>query len=709
MTFSAFLSCLSKETIEVPVVACYNAFINMIMRNGQRCLYLIRKHEKRTPGQAVSTWIPGLRTLSVLIAVLCLATALCVPNAPSRAEALQLDCIFGDPGFGKELTWHIPYSDGMFSQSAKTYHHDLAQASLGLALSAFRENFDKNPHFIADNHVIDYLTQAGFSDFESTDYDQTPSLQTVATVIGSKEMTDAEGPFMLIAVGVSGGGYSHEWLSNFTVGNADRHVGFNRAAQNVEGRILLYMTSRRISGRIKLWISGYSRAAAISNIVGADMTDYGPFGAENTFVYTFATPRTTREESLATYLNIFNIIGKTDVVPMVPMAEWGFRRYGNDLFLPAQETDTDFHIRFARASKVFEELTGIALWNNPEVNHRLRNVLSCLLELCPDTEAYTKYLEGVVKDMWTNRTVVGMAGNLISVLSNKEMLNEQNQGAADVLVNLVVNSGVDLVGQMGSIRLKWNKAAGNIANVAHEHQPSTYLSWLFSSDDPADIFTNQLEYQRIVVVGDANLSCFCFTHDMFFIKSVDFDGKINEFKENGFGYADIFMTQNDQTRVAVVPKDGLPYTVEILTKDGSATLNYLHYNVEVLKPVEAWYADVVDKDDFYLSLSGIDLFVAEDGMEGLEEELDLDIDELEMENLRLLDLGTYEGKVDASTSFLERLDKLSMIHISRVGLLNMVIITPAAILLLVVLIVVLSIRHHRKKKRKAVVQVTYPD
>ena len=651
----------------------------------------------------------GARFLSVLAAVICFA-ALCVPALPAKAETQQLSCIFGDPGFEKELTWNIPYADGMFSQSAETYHHDLAQVSLGLALSAFRENFDKNPHFIADNHVIDYLTEAGFSEFESTDYDQTPSLQTVATVIGSKEMTDAEGPFTLIAVGVSGGGYSHEWLSNFTVGNADRHVGFNRAAQNVEGRILLYMTSRRISGRIKLWISGYSRAAAISNIVGADMTDYGPFGAENTFVYTFATPRTTKEENLATYRNIFNIIGKTDVVPMVPMAEWGFRRYGNDLFLPAQETDTDFPIRFARASKVFEKLTGIALWNNPEVNHRLRNVLSCLLELCPDADAYTKYLEGVVKDMWTNRTIVGMVGNLISVLSNQEMLNEKNQGAADVLVNLVVNSGIDLVGQMGSIRMKWNEAAGTIANMAHEHQPSTYLSWLFSSDDPAEIFTDRREYQRIVVVGDVNFSCFCFTGQMMFLKTIGFDGEIRVLNEEGFDSADIFMARNDKSNVAVVPRDGLPYTVEILTKHGTATLNYLHYNVETLKPVEAWYADVVDKDDFYLSLSGIDLFDVDDDLEGLGEELGLDIDELELEELRLLDLGTYEGKIDASTSFLERLDKLSMIRISRVGLLNIVVIAPSILLALIILILVLAIRHHRKKKKhKVAPQVTYPD
>ena len=669
---------------------------------------MIWEHSEMKQGKAYRT--SGRRCLSTLTALICCLTALCIPNTFGKAEAVQLNCIFGDAGFGKELTWQIPFSDELFSQSAEAYHHDLAKASLGLALSAFRENFKKNPNFIADNHVIDYLTEAGFSEFESTDYDQTPSLQTVATVIGSKQMTDDQGAFTLIAVGVSGGGYSHEWLSNFTVGNADRHVGFNRAAQNVEGRILLYMTSRRISGRIKLWISGYSRAAAISNIVGADMTDYGPFGAENTFVYTFATPRTTREESPAEYRNIFNIVGKMDVVPLVPMAEWGFKRYGNDLFLPAQETDTDYSTRFARATAVFEELTGYAMWNNPEVNYRLRSVLYCLLELCPDAEAYGKYLENTVKDMWTNRTVVGMAGNLISVLSNKEMLNEKNQGAADAMVNLVVNSGVDLVRQTGSIRISWNKAAGNIANVAHEHQPSTYLSWLFSSDNPADIYTDCMEYQRIVVEGDVNLSCFYFYDQKMFLKTVNFDGEVVDYTAEGFEDLDVFMTRNDQTSTAVVPKDGLPYTVEILTKDGTATLNYLQYDVNALKPVGAWYADVVDKDDFYLYLSGQDILPSNADMTALEEELDLDIDELEVDSERWLDLGSYEGKIDASTSFLQRMDELSLIHISRIGLLNIALILPSVILLLVILAIVLTIIHHRKKKKKkAASQAVKPD
>jgi hypothetical protein len=45
--------------------------------------------------------------------------------------------------------------------------------------------------------------------------------------------------------------------------------------------------------RVKLWITGYSRAGAVSNITDADMTDAGLFDA--IYAYTFATILTTRK------------------------------------------------------------------------------------------------------------------------------------------------------------------------------------------------------------------------------------------------------------------------------------------------------------------------------------------------------------------------------------------------------------------------------
>ena len=139
---------------------------------------------------------------------------------------------------GVDLTWQFPYSDAMFSHSSEEYDHLLAQVSLGLALSSFRIERVVRPEEERERNAISYLSKAGFTDFESADYDQIPSLQTVSSVLCRKEMTDEQGPYTLVVVGVSGCGYALEWLSNFTVGISARHEGFSRAAQNVEGRNL---------------------------------------------------------------------------------------------------------------------------------------------------------------------------------------------------------------------------------------------------------------------------------------------------------------------------------------------------------------------------------------------------------------------------------------------------------------------------------------
>ena len=53
-----------------------------------------------------------------------------------------------------------------------------------------------------------------------------------------------------------------------------------------------------------------------------DNTSYKTFG------YTFASPNTTTAKNAATYKNIFNIVNKDDIIPYLPLKEWGFTNYG---------------------------------------------------------------------------------------------------------------------------------------------------------------------------------------------------------------------------------------------------------------------------------------------------------------------------------------------------------------------------------------------
>ena len=73
--------------------------------------------------------------------------------------------------------------------------------------------------------------------------------------------------------------------------------------------------------RIKVWISGYSRAAAVSNVTAGTLVNTGFLPKEDVYAYTFATPAAILEPPKEGYENIFNIIDPADLVPQVMPAE----------------------------------------------------------------------------------------------------------------------------------------------------------------------------------------------------------------------------------------------------------------------------------------------------------------------------------------------------------------------------------------------------
>ena len=170
-------------------------------------------------------------------------------------------------------------------------------------------------------------------------------------------------------------------------------MGFASAAELVEDRVAGYLARQKlINKNIKLWVSGFSRAAAVANIVGADLTDMELCPASDIFVYTFATPRVTKRDT-GNYANIFNIIGKQDIITRFSPGDWGYARYGREFYTPSQETDSDYSKRSARAAAVFDELLGKEWWNNPGSNLDLRLMYDYFINAFPDSENYVKVIQ----------------------------------------------------------------------------------------------------------------------------------------------------------------------------------------------------------------------------------------------------------------------------------------------------------------------------
>ena len=247
-------------------------------------------------------------------------------------EVQQIHLPFPDVT-GQKTEWDFPYSDEFFSLPSDEFCITMARGSMGLTLSAFRSNTES-----MSSQYETYLREAGFTNIYSFGYDKPPTEDSLSGVIGMKRIGDTT----VIAAATCGQGYGNEWASNFKVGDGERHDGFSQAAGLFEEHLAGYLKDHGIKGKKKLWVSGFSRASAVGNILAADMIESGEF--EDVYAYLFGVPRTTKQP--VRYKGIYNICGQYDPVPSVPLQSWGYERYGTDLYTPARESNTDFS-RFA--------------------------------------------------------------------------------------------------------------------------------------------------------------------------------------------------------------------------------------------------------------------------------------------------------------------------------------------------------------------------
>ena len=104
------------------------------------------------------------------------------------------------------------------------------------------------------------------------------------------------------------------------------------------------------------WITGHSRGASVGNLMASYLIDRG----EKVFCYGFAAPYNTAntEASAERYDCIFNLVNANDFIPMLPIADWGFTRYGRTASVDASayaseiknRTGTDYSGKYLTAS-----------------------------------------------------------------------------------------------------------------------------------------------------------------------------------------------------------------------------------------------------------------------------------------------------------------------------------------------------------------------
>ncbi|MBO4285894.1 MAG: hypothetical protein J5880_00995, partial [Bacilli bacterium] len=170
--------------------------------------------------------------------------------------------------------------------------------------------------------------------------------------IASKTIED----FTLIAIAVRGGNYDGEWASNFTIGGEGNSQGFDEASDKVVAGFERYCNLFSIQGHIKIWISGYSRAAITSNMTAGKLlnrmvnnsysNDAYHYSVDDVYAYCFEPPMgvntSLKDARSELYKGIHNFLNYNDLVPLVAPYEWGFVRYGTDHYYPDRLNDIYF-------------------------------------------------------------------------------------------------------------------------------------------------------------------------------------------------------------------------------------------------------------------------------------------------------------------------------------------------------------------------------
>ena len=417
----------------------------------------------------------------------------------NRADTKGITVPFLDAFTDRTFEWEFPFDEEYFREPAEEFSPDLAKASLGLTLSAFR-----NTERGMDNQYETYLKGAGFENIFAFGYDQPTSKDTISGVIAHRQVDD----FILIAAVPCGQGYGKEWAGNLEVGNEERHVGFNHAARIMEEQIRAYIETNQLNGKLKLWMGGFSRAAAVANLTAADMIQSGLF--EDVYAYLFAVPRTTKDPDCFQYSGIYNICGKNDPVTQIPMQAWGFERYGKDLYTPSMEGDSEYYSLMYEADQISEQLLDDMLWYNPEVSYQVHLIIEFLTELFPTNKEYTEVFQDTLMEFWNEANPDAIGNILTQALMQLENMDARQEYSTDILIDyLTYITAMHLRESSEQVeRGFWNPEQKISENIFREHMPVTYLSWVFSDNTIDSLYYGPGETRRLYFHGNMDVEVF---------------------------------------------------------------------------------------------------------------------------------------------------------------------------------------------------------
>lgn len=264
-----------------------------------------------------------------------------------------LDGTYDIDGF----TVDFKYSDGFFENEPALYQHHMASASMALAHSSCtvinhitqQDGSTVQDYSEGPSRLIGVMEQMGFENITASDsYFVKPTGDSIACVIGSKEIETVNGKKKIVQITVRSANYEKEWVSNVTLGREGEAEGFANAADTVFGTYLAdYIEQNGLgealeNGEVDFWLTGFSRGGATANLTAKRLIDAYQEQGNKIYAYCIEAPQggiEAAEKEGADYRGIHNVINVTDLVPYVAPTLMGFKRYGVDHYLSCADHD----------------------------------------------------------------------------------------------------------------------------------------------------------------------------------------------------------------------------------------------------------------------------------------------------------------------------------------------------------------------------------
>lgn len=248
-----------------------------------------------------------------------------VPPEPEKEMTVDytLPALINQESEGYNLSFTM--KDSYFNSDATKFNKDIALLSNGKALMVATEE-----------SVNKFYSTMEFDKVMATYPEHTED--TIQYAIAHKKINSYD----LISVVVNGHDYDLEWKNNAVLGLEGDHQGFAARANDIYAALKDYLSENSYTN-YKLWISGFSRGGAISNILSHYILSKGEFtvAKKDMFVYTFEAPKGLDKNNAPKYENVFNIIYSGDIVTYMAPEEYGFARCGIDIDLYQSSEHTD--------------------------------------------------------------------------------------------------------------------------------------------------------------------------------------------------------------------------------------------------------------------------------------------------------------------------------------------------------------------------------